>query len=236
MEKQVLPRNTYVYRSMGISAVVAALLISIADYLLEFHKEYGVSSTIVETAWVDMPSWRFSVSLYLCAFMIPFYLLGFWLLYKALCKSNKILARVVFILFSYGVVMGAPPLIHGVMSLNGVIYAYGIDQGLTHEFLVSLIEGRITGTILPVFLFHYIVTWVVAPVIVFVHIISGKSVFRRWTAFLNPLVFLIIGLVGLQIFPQVFVYLAPGSINKGNAAMFLLVTINLWNEDDKLEE
>ncbi|MDC7229636.1 MAG: hypothetical protein PQJ48_04960 [Sphaerochaetaceae bacterium] len=232
---KAISQKPYLYRIMGISAVVAALLITIADYLLEFQKEYGVSSSIVETAWATMPTWRFTVSLSLCAFMIPFYLAGFWLLYTALCKNNKGIALFVSLLFSYGVVMGSP-LIHGVMSLNGVVYAYGIEQGLTHEILVSLIEGNITSAILPVFLFHYLVTWVVAPVILFIHIIRGKSVFKRWTALLNPLVFLIVGLVGLQIFPQVFVYLAPGSINKGNIAMFLLVTINLWNEDDKLEE
>ncbi|MGE4454197.1 MAG: DUF6796 family protein [Sphaerochaeta sp.] len=232
MARQGISWNKHGRRIMGIASVFSALLISFADYLLEFHKEYGVASSIVETAWADMPLWRFSVSLSLCAFLIPFYLVGFWILSTALAKSSKRIAWVVFLLFSYGVVMGSP-LIHGVMSLNGVIYSYGIDQGLSHEFLVSLVEGRITTTILPVFLFHYVITWVVAPAILFGYIISGKSVFKRWTAFLNPLVFLLVGVGGLYVLPQVFVYLVPGSINKGNAAMFLLATIKLWNEEEK---
>jgi hypothetical protein len=215
---------------MGVCSIIAAVLITFADYLLEFQKEYGVSTTIVETAWAQMPQWRFSLSIYLCVFMIPFYLLGFWLLYTTIRKKNSTLGLVIFLLFSYGVVMGSP-LIHGVMSLNGVIYAYGIQEGISHEILVNLIEGRLTGTILPVFLFHYVITWIVAPLLLFVHIIRGKSVFKRWTAFLNPLVFLIVGLVGLKLFPQLFVYLAPGSINKGNAAMFALATVHMWHTD-----
>lgn len=131
--------------------------------------------------------------------------------------------------------MGSP-LIHGIMSLNGIIYSYGIQQGLNHELMNDLIAGRMTSTILPVFLFHYLVTWIIAPILLFVHIIRGKSIFNRWTAFLNPLVFLIIALVGLKAFPQLFIYLTPGAINKGNTAMFLLVTIKMWNGDAELSK
>ena len=76
---------------MGISAIIEAVLLTAADYLLEFHKEYGVSSSIVETAWLDMPPWRFTVSMYFCMFAIPFYLMGFWLVYTAVSKTNKTL-------------------------------------------------------------------------------------------------------------------------------------------------
>ncbi|MDD3903904.1 MAG: DUF6796 family protein [Sphaerochaeta sp.] len=235
MPEQACTQQTKHYRIMGIISVIAALLLSVADYLLEFHKEYGVSSSIVETAWVDMPHWRFAFSIYLCMFMIPFYLLGFYLIYKAVSKTNKTLAMVIFGLFSYGLVMGSP-FIHGVMSLNGVIYTYGIQHGVSHEVLVGLIEGTLTGTILPVFLVHYILTWVVAPLLLFLHIIRKKSVFKRWTAFLNPLVFLLVGVLGLMVFPQLFAYLAPGAINKGNAAMFALATVSLWNGDAQVSK
>ena len=222
-------KNKILNRFMGISSFIAALLISFADFILEFNIEYGVSSSIVERAWAQMPEWRFILSLNVCAFLIPFYILGFWLLYKALQRNNHIIAVIVFVFFSYGVIMGSP-LIHGVMSLNGIIYKYGIVNGLSHEFLACLIEGKITSAILPVFLFHYLVTWIIAPSILFVHIIRGKSIFNRWTAFLNPLVFLIIGFVGLEIFPSLFIYLTPGAINKGNAALFLLLVVKMWNE------
>lgn len=65
---------------MGISSFIAALIVSFADFILEFNKEYGVSASIVESTWAQMPDWRFSLSIYLCVFMIPFYMLGFWLL------------------------------------------------------------------------------------------------------------------------------------------------------------
>lgn len=67
-----IPRQKNMYRFMGISSCIAALVISFADFILEFNKSYGVSDTIVERAWAHMPNWRFSLSLNLCAFLIPF--------------------------------------------------------------------------------------------------------------------------------------------------------------------
>lgn len=229
----LIDNKKYLYRFMGISSVIAALIISFADFILEFNKEYGISTnSIIETGWINMPYWRFSTSIYLCAFLIPFYILGFWLLYKVLSKTNQKVALVLFILFSYGVIMGSP-LIHGLMAMNGIIYKFGIANGFDFELMKVLIEEEITKTILPVFIIHYIVTWIIAPSILFVHIIRAKTELKRWTAFLNPLIFLIVGIIGLKLIPSLFIYLTPGAINKGNAALFLLLTIKIWNYKEK---
>lgn len=222
-----MSKNTY-FRIAGISATLAAVLISIADYLLEFSPEYGVSSQIIEPGWQFMKSWRFPASIYLCAFMIPFYLGGFWLLYENLKTSHKKTAAIICLLFSYGVVMGSP-LIHTLMSINPVIYKFGIENNIDMENINYLIESKLTGIIFPVFAVHYLLTWVIAPALLFGLIIRGKTSFSRWTAFLNPLVFLIVGMLALQIYPEIFKYLAPGSINKGNACLFFLLTWKSWN-------
>ncbi|NCD05008.1 MAG: hypothetical protein EOL97_02710 [Spirochaetia bacterium] len=221
--------NKYIYRVFGILATFSAFVLIIADYLLEFNKDYGVEiSKIVENNWIYTPDWRFSFSIYLCSFLIPFYILGFYLLYKVLSKTNKLFAIVVFTLFSYGVIMGSPS-IHTTMSLNGLIYKFGIMNDISSNLMSKLIADKITKAIFPVFVIHYLLTWIATPSILFVYIIRGKSEFKRWVAFLNPFIFLIIGLVGLSLAPSLFKYLTPGSINKGNFALFLLVTIKCWN-------
>lgn len=115
------------------------------------------------------------------------------------------------------------------MCLNPLIYQLGLESGISLQFLNALIEQQITGAILPVFVGHYLLTWVLAPLLLFGLIISGKSILPRWAAVMNPLVFLAIGLAGLALFPQLFRYLAPGSINKGNLALFILETVKTWN-------
>lgn len=218
-------------RIMGISATFAALMISIADFMLEFSHEYGISSEIIEPIWEFIPEWRFSYSIYICAFLIPFYILGFWLLYKVLEKSNKKFATIIFILFSYGVIMGSP-LIHTVMSINPIIYKFGILKEIDINIINEMIENKITSIIFPVFLVHYLITWIIAPILLFIFIIRGKSIFNRWVAFFNPFIFLIVGMIGLFILPKVFIYLTPGSINKGNALLFLMLTIKTWNMNE----
>jgi len=221
--------NKYIYRVFGILATFSAFVLIIADYLLEFNKEHGVDfSKIVENNWIYIPDWRFSFSIYLFSFLIPFYILGFYLLYKLLSKTNKLLAVVIFSLFSYGVIIGSPS-IHTTMALNGLIYKFGIMNNISSNLMSKLIVDKITKAIFPIFVIHYLLTWFVTPSILFVYIIRGKSDFKRWMAFLNPLIFLIIGLIGISLVPNLFKYLAPGSINKGNFALFLLVTIKCWN-------
>ena len=224
-------QNKNIYRIFGLLASISALMLTIADYLLEFHQEYGVEvSQIVEQSWVYMPDWRFSTTIYLCSFFIPFYILGFYLLYKIISRTNKTLGLIVFFLFSYGVIMGSP-LIHTTMSLNGVIYKFGILNNISHNLMTELIVDKITKAITPVFIIHYLLTWIVTPSILFIYIIRGKSELKKWMAFFNPLIFLLIGVGGLYLFPSIFRYLAPGAINKGNLALFILVTIKCWNLD-----
>jgi hypothetical protein len=222
--------KTTLNRMMGIAATLSALLISVADFLLEYSPEYGISGKIVESAWATMPEWRFSSSIYLCAFLIPFYIPGFWLLYKSIRKSSQRAATLIFILFSYGVIMGSP-LIHTSMCTNPMIYKFGLANNLSPAVMEQFIGNDLTAVIFPVFISHYIITWLIAPAILFFFIIRGKSDLKPWVAFINPLVFLIIGMLGLLVLPDLFKYITPGAINKGNAFLFLVLTIKHWNSD-----
>lgn len=220
-------KNLFIF--MGIAAAVSALVIAAADYLLEFNPDYGISTDIVEPAWAEMNLLRPVISMNLCAFFIPFYIPGFWLLYRVIAETSRKTAVTLFVMFSYGVIMGSP-LLHGVMSINPVLFKSGIEYGVERGVLTALIENNITSAVLPVFIFHYLITWVAAPLILFIYIISGRSVLKRWTAFANPLIFMLAGL-GLKVMlPSVGVYLVPGSINKGNAALFLILALYMRAE------
>jgi len=63
----------------------------------------------------------------------------------------------------------------------------------------------------------------------FIYIIRGKSVLKRWVAFINPLIFLLVGMAGLMVLPELFKYITPGAINKANAFLFFILTIDNWN-------
>lgn len=206
----------------GFLATFSAAVITVADYLLEYSSSHTGSTSIIEPFWLEASPWRFSLSLSLCCFFIPFYLAGFFLLYCMLRQTHPKMALGIFLLSGYGVVMGSP-LIHGVMSLHPLIYSF---LGGSQEAGVLITEVT-TGALMPVFLVHYLVTWVLSPLLLLIILGSGKSLFPRWYALVNPLVFLLIGLLLHRLLPAIGIYLYPGSINKANCLLFLLVTLRL---------
>ena len=208
----------------GWMATLSAAVITAADYLLEFTTSLQGSSTIIEPFWLEASPWRFSLSLSLCCFFIPFYLAGFFLLYCILRQTHPRLALWILLLSCYGVIMGSP-LIHGVMSLHPLIYSFlhgSPEAGI-------LITEVTTRAVLPVFLVHYLITWVLSPLLLFGIIASGRSLFPRWFVLINPLVFLILGMALHRLVPSIGIYLYPGSINKANCLLFLLVTLRMRN-------
>lgn len=214
---------------LGYTAAIAAAVIAAADFLLEFNPQYGVASTIIEPAWEHMAPWRFSLSFNLCAFFIPLYIPGFYVLYQILKKPYPAAAALVCLTFCYGVIMGSP-LIHGIMSINPLIYQTGLAHGMSSSLQQTLIVDTVTRAVLPVFLVHYLITWIIAPTVLFILIIRGNTILPRWSALLNPLVFMILGLIGQWLLPDIGIYFSPGSINKGNAALFFIATFYYQKE------
>lgn len=138
-------------------------------------------------------------------------------------------AAVIFWLGSYGVIMGSP-MIHTMISINPIIYKFG--SSISEEafaFSQQLINDKLVPLIMPALLVHYIITWIIPPVLFFAAVISGRTIYPRWSAFMNPLFFLFFFAAGMAVLPEVFRYLYPGSINKGNIAFFLMPAILLWN-------
>lgn len=215
----------------SILAAASAAIITVADYLLEYTGEPG-GMTVIDPAWMKMAGWRFPVSLNLCAFFIPFYLLGFWSVKCLLAQTHPRAAKVYFAATSYGTVMGAS-FVHGVLSLFPMIY-----QRLAGEGGITLAENMIydiTAAIMPAFAVHYAITWVVPQILLFVLIIQGKTVFRRWTAFLNPCIFLVFGSICSVLASQALQPVYVGIINKGNTALFILAAVYSYKLLDKTD-
>jgi hypothetical protein len=216
-------------RIAGILAVISALALTVADYLLEFSPEFRISNTIIEPFWLTAAPWRFSLSIFLAAFFLPFYIGGYWMVYRALRPSHPKIGMTIFLMGSYGIIMGSP-IVHTVVSLFPVIYKSA--QTYPREvvtFAEELITDQLFTIIMPMFITHYFLAFIIPPLLFFGAVIGGKSRYPLWTAFLNPFFIAILLIGGLFIWPEIFMYLTPGSINKGMVVFFLLPTILLWN-------
>ena len=217
------------YTIFCILAAVSAAIIAVADNLLEYTGEPS-GMTIIDPAWMNMASWRFPLSLNLCAFFIPFYLLGFWSIRCLLAKTHPKAANIYFILASYGTVMGAS-FIHSVLCYFPIIYQQLTEVG--QKTLAEHVINDIMEAIMPVFIVHYVMTWIFPQLLLFVLIIRGKTVLKRWTAFLNPFIFLVFGSICSLLAPQALQPVYVGIINKGNTVLFLLATAYSYKLLDK---
>jgi hypothetical protein len=124
--------------------------------------------------------------------------------------------------------MGSP-IAHTVLTLNPLIYKFEVEHGAS-ELFSELITSKIVPLIKPVFATHYLLAFVFPPLIFFFTVLSGKTEFKKWLAFLNPLFIAIFFISGIFVFPKIFMYLLPGSINKGMAVFFLIGTVTFWNK------
>lgn len=165
---------------------------------------------------------------WLAAFWLPFYLGGYWLIYQGLKRAFPTWAKLFFFPGVYGVIMGSP-IAHTVLTLNPLIYKFGVEHGAS-ELFSELITSKIVPLIKPVFATHYLLAFVFPPLIFFFTVLSGKTEFKKWLAFLNSLFIAIFFISGIFVFPKIFMYLLPGSINKGMAVFFLIGAVTFWNK------
>ncbi len=216
-----------------ILAAVSAVIIAIADNLLEYTGSAEDGLTFIDPLWLNMAPWRFPLSLNLCAFFIPFYLLGFWSVKRLISITHPRLSNIYFGTVSYGVIMGVS-FIHSVLSYFPMIYQKLGGQG--EQLLAEEVINNIMKAIIPVFVVHYILSWIIPQLILFVLITGGKTKFNRWTAFLNPFVFLVFGLMCSLLSPGVLQFIYVGIINKGNTALFILMAVYEYKEYKKTLE
>lgn len=210
------------YYYFCILAAISAAIIAASDYLLEYTGSAAESLTFIDPFWAKMASWRFPLSLNLCAFFIPFYILGFWSIRRLLAVTHPRLANIYFGTVSYGVIMGAS-FVHSVLCYFPMIYQKLFNEG--QQLLAEDVINNIMSAIMPVFVVHYILSWGIPQVLLFILIVRGKTIFSRWTAILNPFIFLIFGLVLSLTEPTAFQPVYVGIINKGNTALFLLAAV-----------
>lgn len=206
---------------MAVSATVAAFCIMVADYLLEFMAMPSVpvgSFGLLETGMRGIGYGRLSASVNICGFAIPFYLLGFYAIYRELSLTKPGFAKAYLGMTGFGIMTAS--LIHGLLVYVTLTYNRLIDAGQA-EFAVSIAESLYSSSLL-IFWVHYFLTWIIPQVMLIVRILRKETVYGRLAALFNPFTFLIVGSILKIAFPELLQPLYVGSINRGNVALFAM--------------
>ncbi|HNY16885.1 MAG TPA: hypothetical protein PKL75_05495 [Treponemataceae bacterium] len=208
-------------RAMSIAAAAAAFGVMVADYLLEYMSMPSIpvgSFGILETGMLGISFVRLSASVNICGFAIPFYLLGFYAIYRELSLTKPGFAKAYLAMTGFGIMTAS--LIHGVIVYIALAYNRLMDAGQS-DLAVSVAESLYASS-LPIFWAHYFLTWIIPQIMLIVLILRKKTVYGRAAALFNPFTFLIIGSAMKLAFPELLQPLYVGSINRGNVALFLM--------------
>lgn len=209
------------FTAFSLLASISALVMVIADYLLEYmgQPSFSVGSTgFIQSGWLTVPMWRFPLTIALCGFAIPFYLLGFYVLYKEIKLTSPKAAAAYFAMTGFGIMTAS--LIHGLLAYMPM--AYKQLSGAGQDALAVSVAESIYRASAPVFWFHYAITWIIPQVLLLVMIARKKTIFSRIGLLLNPFTFLVAGMALKLISPAFFELLYVGTINRGNMALFLM--------------
>lgn len=206
---------------MSIAAAVASLCVMVADYLLEFMAMPSApvgSFGLLETGMRGISFTRLSASVNICGFAIPFYLLGFYAIYRELYLTKPGFAKAYLAMTGFGIMTAS--LIHGLLVYITMTYNQLMDAGQP-VLAVSVAESLYSSS-LGIFWVHYFLTWIIPQVMLIVLILRKKTVYGRTAALCNPFTFLVIGSILKLASPDRLQFLFVGSINRGNVALFLM--------------
>jgi len=229
--------ETQFLRITGLIAFIGTFLYAIGDVLLLASKvslddypklkPFAKLLSDAEKMIVLSPK-RIMWGALLGVFATPLVLLGYWQVYQGLGATNDWAVLATVGLFGIASVIGA--FVHGTFFYMGeYVHALNNVNEESQAVIATLIERHKKVLVIsyaPVMIFI-----VIASVLFSILVVSGKTAFPVWVAALNPVVLIIIWLVGKRFLPQFIRDWTEGAgFNIAFMAFFLCTTITLWNK------
>ena len=197
----------------GFIGLLAAVLVGTGEFLLHFDAlgRFGGDDAYLFMQGISVE--RTTLGHFFGVLGAPLYVVGFWHLMKMLEPAGLLASRVAFAIMSYGIMVGAVWL----GSRASISAMVNFDGTADLSQLIALYELRYESllqvTRVAALVFSAIYIWLV---------LSGRSLYPKWMALLNP-VFLILVSFGIwMLLPTLGVYLMPVALNVAFAILFMV--------------
>ncbi|MFI3229117.1 MAG: DUF6796 family protein [Bacillota bacterium] len=195
----------------SIIGIIGGLLCAIGDIFIDLkgrdNVESGAEPKFINSNWDKMSPWRFRLSILLATFGVPMTVLGGITLANIVAESSAFMGNFLLIAVVVGGVGGF--FIHASICLVPIIYLKARD--LAGSDVAEKIVYHKWDAIKVPFMFMYLILIVVTSILVIVSICLQYLAVPMWCVILNPLVFLIIGVMLRLVCNKVF-YELPGII------------------------
>lgn len=202
----------------GIIGLMAAVLVGIGEFLLHFDQLGRYSAEAAYDFMSDIPETRLTLGHFIGVLGAPLYVIGCWHIYLMLKSANRKWASIAAILGAYGFMVGAVWI--GSRSSIGSL-AHFSDSVVHVQQLIEyyIVRNEALLTVIRV-------TTLLLSLIFVALVLTGRSLYPRWMALLNPLTLIILSFIIFAISPEIGKYLMPIALN---VAFFIFFAASLWH-------
>lgn len=176
------------YMTLSILGLIGGILCAMADMLLDLKGKNNKKlweNRIIDSNWEYMSEWRFKLSVLVVMIAVPLYAVGLWSLSEQIGGTIGMVLKPVTFVGSMGGFF-----IHAFLCLLPIVYKSSSDK----EQAVVIID-KMYSTIKIPFLILYLVLTLATTVLVVIAIINGSLNVPWFCLLLNPIVFMIIGIL-----------------------------------------
>ena len=200
----------------GVIGIAAALIVCVGEYLLHYDALARYSETSYEFLLASTDNQQ-TIGHFFGVLAAPLYLVGCWHMYLMLKPANQKLSFAMFVLTSYGFIMGAvwissrasigaiTHLEEGTLAIEGLVDLYQIR----YETLLSIIR----------------ITTLVSSIIFVRLVLTGNTYYKKWQSILNPILLLLISFLIYLILPTIGKHMMPVALNIGFGVFFIMSTL-----------
>jgi len=194
----------------GLVGLLASIIVGIGEFLLHYDTLARYTDTF--TFFEGVTRERATIGHFFGVFGAPLYVVGAYHIYLMLRSANEIAARVAGLVMAYGCIVGAV-WIGSRSSAVELVAAGSIPQQL--ELYELRYENLLTVVRIAVLAVSVIFVWLC---------LTGRSLYPRAMAILNPISLIIVSFVIFFTVPSIGKYLMPIALN---VAYFVMFSVSL---------
>ncbi len=202
----------------GLAGLIGAVLVGTGEFLMHFDALARYSPDLGYQFMSGISEDRLSAGHFFAVLGLPFYILGCWHMYLMLRPANKKLAQATLLVAAYGFIVGAVWI--GSRAQIGSIF-HLTEAGINRQTLISLYELRYES-LLTITRFT---TLLLSLSFIYLSL-TGKTYYRKWAVFFNPILWIIICFLIFLAVPSIGKYLMPIALN---VAFMVFFTMSIWH-------
>ena len=215
-----LPKHQHVILT-GMVGIIAAILTGTGEFLLHFSDAGNYADDGKYSFLLQVSTLRLNYGHFIGVLGAPLYLVGMWHIYLGLKPFNQKAAFILFLISSYGFVLGAV----WMGSRSGIALLAQANAAGQSDTFQMLIDYYIlhSETLLQIIR----ITTLLTSVGFIGMVLTGKTLYPRWMAIFNPIILLILSFVLFAVAPELGKYTLPIALNVGYFLFFTISTVLL---------